>query len=280
MAIRRQQSNAVTSLHAEIGKPASQSSTAIGEFVVSDGSVAVDDRNTVAEAAAGMFERIGQRHHPARRLWRAAGTISFGDRTTCCNVAVISFPLTTERLVIAMMRPIHLASLVEYRNHPDVARYQDWSAPFTVEMAERLIAEQSALDGPTGDEWVQLAIELRGGAATGTAIGDVAVGIHDSNRQASIGYSITPAHQGRGYATEAVAAVIEALFGAAGIHRITAGIDPQNVASRRVLDKLGFRFEGRSPLSVFVRGEWVDDDRFAVLAGEWTGFVTPTDDRG
>ena len=199
---------------------------------------------------------------------------------TCCNVAVISLPLTTERLVIAMMRPLHVDSLVEYRNHPDVARYQDWSVPFTVETAERMIAEQSALDGPTGDEWVQLAIELREGAPIGTAIGDVAVGIHDSNRQASIGYSITPAHQGRGYATEAVTAVIAALFGDAGVHRITASIDPQNVASRHVLDKLGFRFEGRSPLSVFVRGEWVDDDRFALLADEWTGKVTLADGRG
>lgn len=193
---------------------------------------------------------------------------------------MISLPLTTERLVIAMMRTLHVASLVEYRNHPDVARYQDWSVPFTVEMVERMIAEQSALDGPTGDEWVQLAIEPREGAPTGAAIGDVAVGIHDSNRQASIGYSITPTHQGRGYATEAVTAVIDALFGEAGIHRITASIDPQNVASRRVLDKLGFRFEGRSPLSVFVRGEWLDDDRFAVLDSEWAGKVTPVDGRG
>ncbi|MEO8264166.1 MAG: GNAT family protein [Ilumatobacteraceae bacterium] len=206
-------------------------------------------------------------------------TISSGERSTCCNVGVISLPLTTERLAIKMMRPLHVASFVQYRNHPDVARYQDWSVPFTVDMAERVIAEQSTLNGPTGDDWVQLAIELREGAPIGAAIGDVAVGIHDSDRQASIGYSIAPAHQGMGYATEAVTAVIDALFGDAGVHRITAGIDPQNVASRRVLDKLGFHFEGRSPLSVFVRGEWVDDDRFALLAGECSGNVTPADDR-
>jgi aminoglycoside 6'-N-acetyltransferase len=193
---------------------------------------------------------------------------------------VISLPLTTERLVIGMMRPLHIASLVDYRNHPDVARYQDWAVPFTVEMAERMIAEQSGLDGPTGDEWVQLAVELRGGEPAGTAIGDVAVGIHDDSRQASIGYSIAPTHQGRGYATEAVTAVIDALFGEAGVHRITASIDPRNVASHRVLDKLGFRFEGRSPQSVFVRGEWADDDRFAVLADDWAGNVTPADGRG
>lgn len=193
---------------------------------------------------------------------------------------MISLPLTTERLVIAMMRPHHAASFVVYRNHPDIARYQDWTVPFTAGMAERMMGDQSALDGLTGDEWVQLAIELRACEPTGIAIGDVAVGIHDSGRQATIGYSISTGEQGKGYATEAVAAVIDLLFGEAGIHRIAASIDPQNVASRRVLDKLGFRFEGRSPLSVFVRGEWVDDDRFAVLETEWTSKVTPTDGRG
>ena len=198
---------------------------------------------------------------------------------TCCNVSVISLPLTTERLIVGMMRSQHTASLVEYRNRPDIARYQDWAIPFTNEMAERLIGGQAALDGPAGDDWVQLAVELRDAAESGIAIGDVAVGIHDNGRQATIGYSIVAAEQGHGYATEAVAAVVDALFTEAGLHRVVAGIDPENVGSRRVLDKLGFRFEGRSPLSVFVRGQWADDDRFAVLASEWASRVNSADGR-
>lgn len=91
--------------------------------------------------------------------------------------------------------------------------------------------------------------------------------LHDSGRQAALGYSIRSDQQGNGYATEAAAAMIDALF-AAGLHRIVASIDPANAASRRVLDKLGFRFEGRSVGGVFVRGEWADDDRFALLADE------------
>ena len=196
---------------------------------------------------------------------------------------MISLPLTTERLVVGMMRPQHAASLGEYRNHPDIARYQDWTVPFTTEMAERLIEGQSALDGPTNDEWVQLAVELRDGPTHGSAIGaigDVAVGIHDDGRQATIGYSIAATEQGKGYATEAVTAVVAALFTEAGIHRVSASIDPGNTASRRVLEKLGFRYEGRSLLSVFVRGQWVDDDRFAVLDSEWSTDVTTGDGRG
>jgi aminoglycoside 6'-N-acetyltransferase len=187
---------------------------------------------------------------------------------------MIALPLTSDRLTIRMMRREHAASLVDYRNHPEVARFQDWEIPFSQLMAERLINEQAGLDGPRNDEWVQLAVEV-----DGRAIGDVAVGVHDHRRQATLGYSITPVEQGKGYGTEAVAAVITALFAVPGMHRVVATIDPENVASRRVLEKLGFRFEGRSVKSVFVRNEWVDDDRYALLASEHTDGIT-LDDRG
>lgn len=119
---------------------------------------------------------------------------------------------------------------------------------------------------------MQLVVEV-----SGRVVGDVAVGIEDQGRQATVGYSIAVSEQGNGYATEAVAAVIGALFAEPGMHRIVASIDPQNTASRRVLEKLGFRFEGRSLQSAFVRGEWADDDRFAMLASEYVGSFTPTD---
>ncbi len=162
-----------------------------------------------------------------------------------------------------MMRSMDVERFVEYRNQPDVARFQDWEVPFTVDMGRRVIDEQAALDGPTNDAWVQLAVEL-----AGRTIGDVAVAIHDSGRQATIGYSIITDAQGYGYATEAVGAVVDALFDEAKIHRIVASIDPENGASKRVLEKLGFRFEGCSPSSAFVRGAWVGDAHFALLDTE------------
>lgn len=173
-----------------------------------------------------------------------------------------------------MMRTEDTEVLVEYRNHPDVARNQDWELPYTTEMAERLIDDQSGVDGPTDGQWVQMAVE-RGD----DVIGDVAVGVHDSGRQATIGYTIASHAQGNGYATEAVAAVLQALFAEAGLHRIVASIDPHNPASRRVLERVGFRYEGRSPSSVFVRGEWTDDDRFALLAREHMARVMPIVER-
>jgi RimJ/RimL family protein N-acetyltransferase len=189
--------------------------------------------------------------------------------TVCCTVTVIPLPLPTSRLVVEMMRSQHAEAFMAYRNDPDVARFQDWAVPFTEEMARRLIDEQDALEGPADGRWVQLAV-LR----DGVLIGDVAVGVDDLGRQAMIGYSIATAEQGNGYATEAVTAVVGTLFEAPGMHRVSASIDPANHASRRVLDKLGFRHEGRAIAAVLVRGEWADDDRYALLATEWHGLTT------
>ncbi|MEP7202742.1 MAG: GNAT family protein [Ilumatobacteraceae bacterium] len=182
---------------------------------------------------------------------------------------MITLPLTTKRLRIRMMRTEDLQAFVEYRNQPDVARNQDWALPYTTEMAEGLIQDQFELDGPADGQWVQMAVEHGD-----EVIGDVAAGVHDSGRQATIGYTISAHAQGKGYATEAVAAVLAALFAEAGLHRVVASIDPRNPASRRVLEKLGFRYEGRSPSSVFIRGEWTDDDHFALLAGEHLAGIT------
>jgi RimJ/RimL family protein N-acetyltransferase len=71
--------------------------------------------------------------------------------------------------------------------------------------------------------------------------------------------------RGKGYAREAAAALIDAVFAQTDVHRIVASIDPANLASMRVLEHLGFRYEGTARDAEMVRGEWVDDMRFALL---------------
>jgi len=153
-------------------------------------------------------------------------------------------------------------TLVGYRNDPSVARFQDWPLPFDLETATSFIAEQSGVTGPRAGDWVQLGIEC-----DRELIGDVAVGLDGTGKLATIGYTLRSDRQGLGYATEAVGAVIDALL-AAGIHRVSATLDPDNIASAMLLERLGFRYEGRAIGAAFVRGEWADDDRYAMLADE------------
>ncbi len=164
-----------------------------------------------------------------------------------------------------------------YRSEPAVARYQSWTAPYPLESAHRLIDEQPA--EPTAGRWIQLAIEH-----DGQLVGDVAVGLSGDGKVATIGYTLASAHQGSGLATEAAGAVVDRLFDGWDVHRVEASLDPRNVASAQVVERLGFEFEGTAISSVWSDGEWTDDDRYALTADThdaWRGRsrLTPSDVR-
>ena len=175
-------------------------------------------------------------------------------------------PLRTDRLLLRVVRPHDAEAIVEMRNHPDVARYQDWSLPYTAADAERLVEACRDIDDVTVDEWVQVAIVL-----DDEMVGDVAVHLGSGGATASVGYSLRRQWWGRGIAREAMHAMIDALF-ARGVQRIVATLDPANVASMRVLEHLGFVHEGTARRAELIRGEWLDDMRYGLLRddrAEW-----------
>ena len=120
-------------------------------------------------------------------------------------------PLRTERLTIRMMRQPDLGPVHAYRADPTIAHFQDWEMPYTKAAAQRSIDRQAELDGPTDGHWVGLAVEL---TATGEVVGDVAVELRGGGMFATLGYTFAGAHHGKGYATEAAGAVVEALCAA------------------------------------------------------------------
>lgn len=80
---------------------------------------------------------------------------------------------------------------------------------------------------------------------------------------AFLGYAIDEAHAGRGYATHAVRWITDAGF-RHGLHRVQAAVVPENEASKRVLEKAGFRYEGTALRYLSVNGRWRDHDIFAI----------------
>ena len=72
-----------------------------------------------------------------------------------------------------------------------------------------------------------------------------------------------------GYAQEALTGVISFLFNDLNKHRITASVDPDNLASIKMVKKLGFRKEAHFKESLNIDGTWVDDVIFAILNREW-----------
>lgn len=174
--------------------------------------------------------------------------------------------IRTARLVIRQFRVDDAPSLAARRNHPEVARYQSWTLPYPLEQAEREAAAVAAMDGPAEGEW-WLAAVCDG--ATGGAVGDLAVHLSRQGRTAQIGYDFDYDQWGRGYAAEAVAALVEYLFDDLGVTRIFGTLDPENVASAMVLERCGFLFEGHTKSSYWVGDEVSDDWIYGLVRGDW-----------
>lgn len=86
---------------------------------------------------------------------------------------------------------------------------------------------------------------------------------------AEIGYELHPADQGQGIMTEALSAVLAFGFNELGLHRIEANPLADNAASRGLLFKLGFTFEGNLRQRVYFRGRFRDQYYFGFLKEEW-----------
>jgi RimJ/RimL family protein N-acetyltransferase len=114
---------------------------------------------------------------------------------------------------------------------------------------------------------VMLGVEL---AATGELVGDVMLRWTSSkSRSGEVGYVLNPAHQGHGYGSEAVNAVLRLAFEELGLHRVISRIDARNGPSIALSERLGMRREAHLIENDWVRGEWSDELDFAMLESEW-----------
>lgn len=90
-----------------------------------------------------------------------------------------------------------------------------------------------------------------------------------SHRAAKLGYAIHAEHWGHGYATDAAEAMLTFGFSDLALHRVTAAVGPDNSASIGVLQRLGFKPEGRLRDHVFTNGAWRDSLLYSLLAHEF-----------
>lgn len=176
-------------------------------------------------------------------------------------------PVRTPRLCLRRFADADAAQFAAYRADPEVARYQGWDAPYSLLKAQEFVAAMATADLDVPGEWIQIAV-ARG--SDGHLIGDCAFSSRlDEPRVAEIGFTIDPAHQGRGYAREAARGLLGMLFDSLHKHRVMASCDPRNLASRKVLAAVGMRLEGHLVEGTWCKGEWTDDLVFAMLRREW-----------
>lgn len=172
--------------------------------------------------------------------------------------------IITERLLLRPFTGRDWPALHRYLSDPQVVRFEPYGV-FSAEEARRE-AERRAQSSAF------VAVCLRD---TGELIGNLYLG-RPGEGQAELGYVFARDAWGHGYATEAARASLGALFAQAGMHRVVAECNPQNVASERVMQRLGMRREGYLRQNVFferdaVTGEplWQDTLVYAILREEW-----------
>ncbi len=180
----------------------------------------------------------------------------------------VAWPVRTERLTIRPMVEADLEAIWQIRRLDEVGRWMTSASKDHEEFRTRF-ADPERLSNT-------LVIELEG-----VVIGDLMVAIEDAwsqsevvaqahDVQAELGWCLDPQHSGRGYATEAVRALVRLCFEDLGLRRVTANCFADNEASRLLMERLGMRREVHTIRESLHRsGEWLDGMGYALLADEW-----------
>jgi RimJ/RimL family protein N-acetyltransferase len=173
--------------------------------------------------------------------------------------------LQTPRLTIREFVPDDLADVQAYAGEAAAARFMVWG-PNDERQSAEFIQRMIAAQRETPRRVYEAAVVLRD---TGRVIGGVGMRItRAAEREGDVGYVFNPRVWGRGYCTEAAAALVGFGFAELKLHRIFATCDPANRASARVLEKLGMRHEGRHRDHLWQKGAWRDSLVYAIIEGD------------
>ncbi|MBL4931605.1 GNAT family N-acetyltransferase [Clostridium paridis] len=172
--------------------------------------------------------------------------------------------ISTERLILRGLRISDAEAIFKYRSNPRIFKFQNWK-PKTIEEVTEFINEKIAKTPNVPGTWYQLGILLK---EADELIGDIGIHFID-NLQAEIGFTLSLEYQGKGYATESIIGAINYLFNDLKKHRIIASVDPRNIKSTALIERIKMRKEGHFKKSIWFNNEWADDVIYAILEEEW-----------
>ncbi len=169
------------------------------------------------------------------------------------------YPIQTARLTLRSYTSADIPDLVRLAGAREVAATTlRIPHPYTEQDAQDFIAAYAAKTAPE----TRFAITL---SSDGQLCGGIGLRMDEPHQHAELGYWLGVCYWGQGYATEAARAVIQYGFETLGLHRIYASYVPHNVASGRVLQKIGMRHEGLMRSHICKWGEFHDLDCYGML---------------
>lgn len=173
--------------------------------------------------------------------------------------------LHTGRLRLRPLQDDDAESLLAMFGNPRVARYLSQPAWLGLEQARASIERSRA--AMASGESLRLGLALPGQPGV---IGEASLfSFHAVSRRAELGYVMAQGFWGHGYMHEALQALVGHAFGALGLNRLEADIDPRNTASARSLERLGFVREGFLRERWIVAGEVSDTALYGLIQRDW-----------
>lgn len=173
--------------------------------------------------------------------------------------------IQNQRTHLRTIRTEDAAAIIAYKSEPSINQWLGW-IPESEEDIFAFLAKHP-LEFNQANTWYQLVIVQN---QDQKVIGDIGVHFTDAtNQQVELGFTLSNLHTGQGFAYEALQGLIQHLFTALNKHRIFASVDPANVKSMTLLERLGFRKEAHHIKSLWFKNQWVDDVIYAMLQGDW-----------
>ena len=171
--------------------------------------------------------------------------------------------METERLIIRRFRPEDWEDLHEYLSQEEVVKFEPYDV-FTEEASQK-----EALDRSKNDDFWAVCLK-----DTKKLIGNIYFAQQDFDTW-ELGYVFNLRYQGKGYATEAARALVNDAFMNKNAHRVIARCNVLNIASWKLLERLGMRREGHLIQNVWFKRDrngqpmWADSFEYGILKEEW-----------
>lgn len=183
--------------------------------------------------------------------------------------------LATARLRLRAFEELDVEDLWPHVSDPALTRMLSWH-PHT-DRAQTLDFIRRINAGPASGTAIGWAIELDGRAVGCVSLEAIQFELRAWRvDRAELGYWLAAPLWGKGLMTEAAHAVVRCGFETIGLHKVTVGCLAENVGSRRVIEKLGFRPVGRLEDDVWRDGRWWSILRYELTAPEWSDVSTTT----
>jgi RimJ/RimL family protein N-acetyltransferase len=181
--------------------------------------------------------------------------------------------LRTDRLELRPVRDEDVDRMLEYRNLPEVNR---WLIHTEVDPASFRAAWRRAAEDPDDHSAAVVLDDVVIGTVSLELVDGMGQPGVKARTEAQLGYIFDPAYAGHGYATEAATAMVAHAFDRLGVRRITAGCFADNLASVRILEKIGMRREQHGVRdSWHAKLGWVDGYTYSILAEWWRDRTAP-----